>query len=168
MTQSENKKVLKSKALGGEGGVEFDISFDDPATEIGITTKAFPSKKEKILAGIELTFYNGQVRTGSFYDDEEKTTPLELKTLSLGNDAIKSIKVKQEKHKVFVDANNLGITHIRIETVKGEVLSSVDKSDNDGWVALTDEDGLPIKNVQLIGMFGHSGIAIDKLGVYVS
>lgn len=159
MIQSADKKICKSKVLGGNEGREFDISFENIATRISIATKVFKHKKEEILAGIKLFFYNGQVITGSFQDEEN------IQTLSLEDDAISSIKVKQEKHGVFADPNNLGITHIRIETVKGKVLSSVDKSDSRGWVSLTDECG---SSIQLMGLFGRSGIAIDKLGVYVS
>jgi hypothetical protein len=169
MIQSANKKICKSIVVGGKGGVEFDTSFDDPAIRISIATGVFEDEVEEILAGIELTFYNGQARTGSFFErkgeKEDRTKPLELKTLSLENDAIKSIEVKEEEHGVFVDPNNLGVTHIRIETVKGKVLSSVDKSDNSGWVSLTDECG---SSLRLMGLFGRSGFAIDKLGVYVS
>lgn len=187
MIQSADKKICKSKALGGEGGAKVAISSGNYVTEIGITINDF-GKKEKILAGIQLTFDNGQVRkVGSFFEEtegkEDKTKPLKLQTLSLVGDVISSIEVNREEHKVFIDAdgNNFGITHLYIVTGTGRVLSSGKTPNPDknweidrkiareaGWISLTDEDDLPIKNVQLIGLFGRSGKAIDKLGVYVS
>ncbi len=146
-------EIQQTEKYGGSSGGTFDYVFGEYITMIETY-----SNDEHDLVGLTLTFSDGKMLSlGSVTGSDVSING----SLDIVSDSISVIYLLQRD----LGGDIFGIAGIYIETLKGEVLSTMSNPDVSDWT-LVKCSGNPCKNIYLAGVSGSDGSYIDSLSFY--
>ncbi len=163
---SERPEEIVSPAFGGHGGNPFRYSFGNSVTKI--TTMI--DTQTKFLRQLIYEFDDGTIIYSGGFNAEG--TLKKSDSIILRNDVISELYLKVEGDGAFAgDKDLIGVTDIYIRTLRGETLHGVGGKtpNNKSWHLLVDDQGRPVKNFYISGIFGKDQDYVDRLGfIYVN